>query len=170
MPISEYENTSECRNSSDKVAVPRLILKGIILSWGLFAFSLFFNGYYVSGEGRIPDFGYPAWTLCLCGFMGFDSVDNLAWFANALYCWVTLMLFARRYRLAVIVSLAAVGLACTGALKNTIVKSASGVPLPITSCGPGFYFWLLAMVTILVVSIIGCVLGGRLSSTGVRNR
>lgn len=108
----------------------------LLLSVILFAASLTQDAFCVSGICS----DWPGWSILLFGALGHTS-----WFANPLLAasWIA-ALFARRLP-ALVLSLAALGLAGSFLFETTVVTNEAGMANPVTGLREGYWLWLASM-------------------------
>ena len=108
----------------------------LMLSVILFAASLTQDAFCVSGICS----DWPGWSILLFGALGHTS-----WFANPLLLasWIA-ALFARRLP-ALILSLAALGLAGSFMFETSVITNEAGMSNPVTGLREGYWLWLASM-------------------------
>lgn len=107
-----------------------------MLSVILFAASLRQDAFCVSGICS----DWQGWSILLYGALGHTS-----WFANPLLLasWIA-ALFARRLP-ALVLSLAALGLAGSFMFETSVITNEAGMANPITGLRGGYWLWLASM-------------------------
>ncbi|KAF0103926.1 MAG: putative lipoprotein [Rhodospirillaceae bacterium] len=107
-----------------------------MLSVILFAASLRQDAFCVSGICS----DWQGWSILLFGALGHTS-----WFANPLLLasWIA-ALFARR-RPALVLSLAALGLAGSFMFETSVITNEAGMANPVTGLREGYWLWLASM-------------------------
>ncbi|MFN4017290.1 MAG: hypothetical protein ACK4JB_18260 [Reyranella sp.] len=108
----------------------------LLLSTILFAASLTQDAFCVSGICS----DWPGWSILLFGALGHTS-----WFANPLLAasWIA-ALFARRLP-ALVLSLAALGLAGSFLFETSVITNEAGMANPVTGLREGYWLWLASM-------------------------
>lgn len=108
----------------------------LLLSVILFAASLTQDAFCVSGICS----DWPGWSILLFGALGHTS-----WFANPLLAasWIA-ALFARRLP-ALVLSLAALGLAGSFLFETSVITNEAGMANPVTGLREGYWLWLASM-------------------------
>lgn len=107
-----------------------------MLSVILFAASLRQDAFCVSGICS----DWQGWSILLFGALGHTS-----WFANPLLLasWIA-ALFARRLP-ALVLSLAALGLAGSFMFETSVITNEAGMANPVTGLREGYWLWLASM-------------------------
>lgn len=115
----------------------------LVLSVILFAASLTQDAFCVSGICS----DWPGWSILLFGALGHTS-----WFANPLLgaAWIA-ALFARRVP-ALILALAALGLAAPFMFETSVVTNEAGMTNPVTGLRDGYWLWLASMAMAVVAA------------------
>lgn len=108
----------------------------LVLSVILFAASLTQDAFCVSGICS----DWPGWSILLFGVLGHSS-----WFANPLLLasWIA-ALFSRRLP-ALILALAAIGLAGSFMFETTVITNEAGMANPVTGLREGYWLWLASI-------------------------
>lgn len=108
----------------------------LVLSVILFAASLRQDAFCVSGICS----DWQGWSILLFGALGHTS-----WFANPLLAasWIA-ALFARRLP-ALVLSLAALGLAGSFMFETSVITNEAGMANPVTGLREGYWLWLASM-------------------------
>lgn len=122
--------------------VSRLLL---LLSVVLYAACLTQEAFCV--DGRCSD--WPAWSILLFGVLG----GHMSWFANPLLfaCWLATW-FGRNIA-AIVLGLAALGLATVFQFETTIVTNEAGIANPMTGLKEGYWLWLASMVAACIAAV-----------------
>lgn len=115
----------------------------LLLSVILFAASLTQDAFCVSGICS----DWPGWSILLFGALGHTS-----WFANPLLAasWIA-ALFARRLP-ALILSLAALGLAGSFLFETSVITNEAGMANPVTGLREGYWLWLASMAMAVIAA------------------
>lgn len=115
----------------------------LVLSVILFAASLTQEAFCVSGICS----DWPGWSILLFGALGHAS-----WFANPLLLasWIA-ALFARRLP-ALVLSLAALGLAGSFMFETSVITNEAGVANPVTGLREGYWLWLASMASAVIAA------------------
>ena len=115
----------------------------LVLSVILFAESLLHDAFCVSGICS----DWTGWSILLYGALGHAS-----WFANPLLLasWIA-ALFARRIP-ALILSLAALGLAASFMFETSVITNEAVMANPITGLREGYWLWLASMVCAVIAA------------------
>jgi hypothetical protein len=120
----------------------------LLLSFILYAACLTREAFCVAGSCS----DWPAWSILLFGVLG----GHISWFANPLLiaCWLA-ALFGRRLA-AIILGLAALGLAVSFQFETTVITNEAGIANPITGLKEGYWLWLASMVTACIAAVFSC--------------
>lgn len=115
----------------------------LVLSVILFAASLTQDAFCVSGICS----DWPGWSILLFGVLGHTS-----WFANPLLLasWIA-ALFARRLP-ALVLSLAALGLAGSFMFETSVITNEAGMANPVTGLREGYWLWLASMASAVIAA------------------
>jgi len=118
------------------VSTSRTTRVALVLSVILFAESLMHDAFCVSGICS----DWTGWSILLSGALGHAS-----WFANPLLLasWIAALL-ARRLP-ALLLSLAALGLAASFMFETSVITSEAGMANPVTGLREGYWLWLASM-------------------------
>jgi len=118
------------------VSTNRTTRVALVLSVILFAESLMHDAFCVSGICS----DWTGWNILLYGVLGHAS-----WFANPLLLasWIAALL-ARRFP-AMILSLAALGLAASFMFETSVITNEAGMSNPVTGLRGGYWLWLASM-------------------------
>ena len=116
----------------------------LVLSVILFAASLTQDAFCVSGICS----DWPGWSILLFGALGHSS-----WFANPLLgaSWIA-ALFARRIP-ALILSLAALGLAGSFLFETSVITNEAGMANPVTGLREGYWLWLASIGFAVIAAV-----------------
>ncbi|WP_425066908.1 hypothetical protein [Reyranella sp.] len=125
------------------MTVSRTTRVALVLSVVLFAASLRQDAFCVSGICS----DWQGWNILLFGALGHTS-----WFANPLLLasWIA-ALFARRLP-ALVLSLAALGLAASFMFETSVITNEAGMANPITGLREGYWLWLASMVCAVIAA------------------
>jgi hypothetical protein len=116
----------------------RLLLAGSVI---LFVASLTQFAFYVD----TPDaWGDRAFFLLLIGWLGIFS-GELSWFANPLLAASWVAAFVGEKSVAIVSAIAALILATTFLLRDTLIASEAPTYAKITGYGLGYWLWLLSI-------------------------
>jgi hypothetical protein len=126
-----------------EVTTSRTTRVALGLSAILFAASLTQEAFCVSGICS----DWPGWSVLLFGALGHTS-----WFANPLLgaSWIA-ALFARRLP-ALVLSLAALGLAASFMSETSVITNEAGMANPVTGLREGYWLWLASMVFAVIAA------------------
>jgi hypothetical protein len=97
----------------------------------------------------------------VCLLLGWSSIQ---WFANPCFVMSAIRLKQKRYVAAAVWSSVATALALSTFSLREIVANEAGQKSPIVGYGPGFYLWLVSIVTILI-GAIACMILQKVDST-----
>lgn len=122
--------------------VSRLFL---LLSAILYAACLTQDAFCVAGSCS----DWPAWSILLFGVLG----GHMSWFANPLLfaCW--LATFFGRNVAAIILGLAALGLAAAFQFETTVITNEAGFANPLTGLKEGYWLWLASMAAACIAAV-----------------
>ncbi|WP_295140820.1 hypothetical protein [uncultured Reyranella sp.] len=125
----------------------------LMLSVILFAASLTQDAFCVSGICS----DWQGWSVLLFGALGHTS-----WFANPLLlaAWIA-ALFARRLP-AMVLSLAALGLAVSFMFETSVITNEAGMANPVTGLREGYWLWLASIVFGMIASFFARKVPARL--------
>lgn len=131
----------------------RMTRVALVLSVILFAASLRQDAFCVSGICS----DWQGWSILLFGALGHTS-----WFANPLLLasWIA-ALFARRLP-AMVLSLAALGLAVSFMFETSVITNEAGMANPVTGLREGYWLWLASIVFGMIASFFARKVPARL--------
>ena len=115
----------------------------LVFSVILFAASLTQDAFCVSGICG----DWQGWSILLFGVLGHTS-----WFANPLLLASWIAAFFSRRIPALILSLAALGLAGSFMFETSVITNEAGMANPVTGLREGYWLWLASMIAAVVAA------------------